>query len=139
MESIYLTQKAYESGQFKVVDSFPNPSIKNVLMGGEKIRVNIISPDQTVTVASLTEQEKQWFGARNRDVVMVTVNNAHFPTELMAGVIDGRYNENHEKSRRYGWINSCNTGSGSALILKSKIDECVRLLQAVGFEVEYEH
>jgi hypothetical protein len=137
MERIYLTQEAFESSRYHVVKSYPNPNIKAVLMNGKKFMVNIITPDQKVTVSNLTKQEQEWYGARNHDVVMVTVENGYFPTELLAGVIDGRYSENHYISRRYGWINSMSTGTGSGLILKSKIDDCVQFLKSVGYEVEY--
>ena len=120
-----------------ITEHYPNPIVKGIEAGGQKMRLHIITPGVTVVFKEMTEGDARWHTRHGRahfgeGVVMVSCD--WFPKDLLVGVEGQEYSEDTELSKRTGWVPSLNTGTNCAVFRASGIPEVKRILVANGFD-----
>lgn len=112
MNTIYLEPEIYD--KIEAVETFPNPDVKIGLFGNEKCR---LQKTCLVKVEDLSSERTAWFtnitDSADNQFVMVDCENGFFPTDLVCGVINGKYDPNTELAKQSGYVES-NSSSGSA-------------------------
>lgn len=123
----------------KVID-YPNEWFKDA--GG--IRYHIINPDMKYRITELDKKSYAWYLGMSydsyakhlkeifgdEDARVFVLECDWFPTELVAGVSNGRYCNTSSLSRKTGWIRSFGTVE---LFRAEKIQEAIAILNKNGF------
>lgn len=144
METRYVSPEKFSkvSKGKKVVD-YPNEWIKDV----NGIQHHIINPDMEYKISVLEKKSYPWylgmtyesyskavkemFGDGNARVFVLECD--WFPTELVAGVTNGRYCNTSSLSRKTGWIRSFGT---IELFRAAKVEEAISILNKYGFKFD---
>jgi len=134
MKTIFC--KPYQIKKHKIIENFPNKQIKHCIDSkGEKYKLHIIYPNDTIKIKVLDETEVLWFtGKSDLKVTMLTLN--WMPKELFCGVSNGFYNQFSELAKKTGYIRSVNTGTTSLCFLSDKVQVALNILIKKGFKVE---
>lgn len=142
METRYVSPEKFSkvSKGKKIVD-YPNPWFKDV----NSIRYHIINPDMEYKISVLEKKSYPWYlGMTYEDYVKETkemfgdedarvfvLECDWFPTELVAGVVNGRYSNTSSLSRKTGWIRSF----GSIELFRAEmVEEAIFILNKYGFK-----
>ena len=133
MNTIYLK----DLSGCKVVNTYPNPQIVDAIKDDDLVRVHIIDKDDIVTMKRLTPNEIAWYCPQIKDKSVTMLHCNWFPKELIAGVIDHRFDKNAPLSQLTGWIQSVNTGSNAECFFTNKVHEALNILEQNGFTVKY--
>lgn len=137
----YVTPKAFSKitkGK-KVVD-YPNEWIKDI----DGVRYHIVNPEMVYKITELKKESYLWylgmsydsyahhlkemFGDDDARVYMLECD--WFPTELVAGIKNGRFSNTSALSQRTGWIRSFGR---IELFRASRINEAIALLNKNHF------
>lgn len=143
METKYVTPEKFSklSKGKKVVD-YPNPWFKDV----NGIRYHIINPEMEYKIELLPKESYLWYLGmsfesyskhleeimNDEDPRVFVFSCEWFPTELVAGVTNGRFCNTSALSLNTGWIRTMNSDYFRA----SKVKEAIRILNANGFMFE---
>ena len=122
----------------KVINTFPNPVFYDVDFEGELCRLHLLNDENNIIhFKKLTSDEKSWYcpQIKNDDIIMLS--GEWFPTELVAGVINGRFDSKSDLSLATGWIQSFNTGSSNECFKLSRVYEAIYILEKEGFKIKY--
>lgn len=87
--------------------------------------------EMIIACKKMTEQEASWYNALPDSYGLRVTNYGWFPTEIIMGVIKGRY----EDTRKIGATISGNMGSAGLAVTDYK--EACRLLSEAGCIIEY--
>jgi hypothetical protein len=128
----YLYCKENQVKKYEIIENFPNPYFKKVLYKNEICTLHIIANDieNTIRIKELTKDEINWYCPQmvNKNERIIMFGFEWFPKELIAGVIDGRYNPKHKLSLSTGYIQSVNSGSHNECFILSKFNEVIKIL-----------
>lgn len=143
MKTKYVTSEKFTnlSKGKKVVD-YPNPWFKDV----NGIRYHIINPEMKYKIELLPKDSYLWYLGmsfesytkhlkevmNDEDPRVFVLSCEWFPTELVAGVVNGRFCNTSSLSLKTGWIRTMNSDYFRA----SKVKEAIRILNANGFMFE---
>lgn len=137
----YVTPKAFlklSKGR-KVVD-YPNEWIKDV----EEVRYHIVNPDMKYEIYELGKEHYCWYLGMtpesyastlkemfgDEDTRVFVLKCEWFPTELVAGIKNGRFCNTASLSRKTGWIRSF---GNIELFRASCIEEAIAILNKNHF------
>ena len=123
----------------KVVD-YPNEWIKDVA----GVRYQIVNPDMEYQITELRKESYAWYLGMTYEDYASTLKEMFgdddarvfvlkcewFPTELVAGIKDGRYSNTTALSRKTGWIRSF---GNVELFRASCIEEAIAILNKHHF------
>lgn len=123
----------------KVVD-YPNELIKDVA----GVRYQIVNPDMKYEITELRKESYAWYLGMTYEDYASTLKEMFgdddarvfvlkcewFPTELVAGIKNGRYSNVSELSRKTGWIRSF---GNVELFRASCIEEAIAILNKNHF------
>lgn len=130
----YLTEAEFKSrfSDQSVVKHYPNPRCKRVGNG----YYHIID-GEVITVRELTKSEVLWYLGIDTEerFVQMSDSSGHFPTNLVAGVINGVFHQLAPLSQVTGWV-SANMGTRSVALRLEKAENAIQILKDVGFEVK---
>jgi len=122
---------------FKIIKSYPNPVFYAIELNGELCRLHIRDKEgKIVYFKKLDEIESAWYCPQIKSDKIIMLSCEWFPKELIAGVLNGRYDVNTDLSRATGWVQSFNTGSNSECFRESKVHEAIYILEKNGFELK---
>lgn len=123
----------------KVID-YPNEWIKDV----DGIRYHIVNPEMQYKISELEKKSYPWYlGMTYDDYAKATkemfgdddarvfvLECEWFPTELVAGVVGGRFRNTSSLSRKTGWIRTFGT---IELFRAAKVEDAIAILNKHGF------
>lgn len=126
----------------KVVD-YPNEWFKNV----NGILYHIINPDMEYKILLLKKESYSWYLGMVYDDYSKMVKEKFgdddarvfilecdwFPTELVAGVTNGKFCNTSSLSRRTGWIRTC---YNIELFRAERVEEAISILNKHGFNFD---
>ena len=126
----------------KVVD-YPNPWIKDV----NGIRHHIINPDMEYKISVLEKKSYPWYLGMtyedyaketkemfgDEDARVFVLECEWFPTELVAGVVNGKFSNTSSLSRKTGWLRSFGV---IELFRAEKVEEAISILNKHGFKFD---
>lgn len=137
MKTIYC--KLSDIRKHNVIENYPNEQIKKCYnkKTNEVYILHIIYPQDKISIKELTFDESQWFcGNRDKSIKFTSLTCNWFPKGLISGVIESKYNMNHELSKQTGWVRSVNAGSRMEVFLSNKVINAIDILMDKGFEIE---
>lgn len=126
----------------KKVIHYPNEWIKDV----NGIRYHIINPDMKYNISEIEKKSYPWYLGMTYESYSKAVKEIFgdddarvfilecewFPTELVAGVTNGRYCNTSALSRKTGWLRSHNAD----LFRAAKVGEAIAILNKHGFKFD---
>jgi hypothetical protein len=122
----------------KIVREFPNPVFFDVEYKNSLYRLHLITDDNNkIFIKKLNESERAWYCPQIKTDEIVMLSGEWFPKELIAGVINGRYDASSYLSRATGWVQSFNTGSNAECFRSSRVIEAIYILEKNGFVIQY--
>lgn len=137
----FVTPKAFSKiAKGKKVVEYPNEWIKDV----NGVRYQIVNPDMQYQITELPKESYAWYLGMSYEDYASTLKEMFgdddarvfvlkcewFPTELVAGVKDGRYSNVSALSRKTGWIRSF---GNVELFRASCIEEAIAILNKHHF------
>lgn len=144
METRYVSPKKFSkvSKGKKVVD-YPNEWIKDV----NGTRHHIINPDMEYKISVLEKKSYPWYLGMtyeeyakatkemfgDEDARVFVLECDWFPTELVAGIANGRYSNTSSLSRKTGWLRSFGV---IELFRAEKVEEAISILNKYGFKFD---
>lgn len=143
METVYTTPAKFAKiSKGKNVKNHPNPWFKDI----EGKRYHIINPDMEYQIELLDQKNYLWYLGMtyesytrhlkeildDDDPRVYVLTCDWFPTELVAGIVNGRFCNTSELSKKTGWIRTFNSDYFRA----SKVKEAIRILNKHGFKFD---
>lgn len=141
MKTKYVTPERFASiSRGKDIKHYPNEWIKEI--GG--ICYHIINPDMKYHVEEVSKNDYPWYLGMTYDNYSKQIQERFgeadarifalrcdwFPTDLVAGVRNGRYNNMTSLSKKTGWIKTfCNV----ELFRAERLPEAIAILNKNGF------
>lgn len=144
MKTKYVSPARFERiSRGKDVKNYPNPWIKDIA----GVRYHIINPDMEYEITLLDKDSYPWYlGMTYEDYSKVVKelfdeDDAHvyvlrcdwFPTELVAGIQNGRYSNHAPLSQKTGWIR---TFGNIELFRAGAVKTGIGILNSAGFKFD---
>lgn len=141
MKTKYISPERFSKvSRGKKVTNHPNEWFKDV----DGIRYHIVNPNMKYKVSVLDRKSYPWYLGMTHesysdhvkeifgddDSRVFVLECEWFPTELVAGVTNGRFCNTSSLSRKTGWIRSFGT---IELFRASKVEEAIAILNKNGF------
>ncbi len=144
METRYISPEKFSKvSKGKKVIHYPNEWIKDV----NGIRYHIVNPNMEYKISELEQKSYPWYLGMTFDDYSKTVKEMFgdddarvfvlecdwFPTELVAGINNGRYSNTSSLSRKTGWIR---TFGAIELFRAEMVKEAISILNKHGFKFD---
>lgn len=144
METRYISPEKFSKvSKGKKVIHYPNEWIKDV----KGIRYHIVNPNMEYKISELEQKSYPWYLGMTFDDYSKTVKEMFgdddarvfvlecdwFPTELVAGINNGRYSNTSSLSRKTGWIR---TFGAIELFRAEMVKEAISILNKHGFKFD---
>ena len=138
----YVTPRGFaRMSKGKKVTDYPNPWIKDI----DGVCCQIINPDMEYKISTIGKEHYPWYLGMtfeeyakqvkeifgDDDARVFALECEWFPTHLVAGVRNGRYNNMTSLSRKSGWIR---TFGGMDLFRASQVKTAIAILNKAGFK-----
>lgn len=143
METVYTTPEEFGViRKGKNVIDYPNQWFKDI----EGRRFHIINPEMEYKIEILDPKNYLWYLGMtyesyskhlkeifdDDDPKVYILSCEWFPTELVAGIVNGRFCNTSELSQKTGWIRTFN----SDFFRASKVREAIKILNKNGFKFD---
>lgn len=144
METRYVSPEKFSKvSKGKEIVDYPNQWFKDV----NGVRHHIINPDMEYKISVLEKKSYPWYLGMTYEDYAREINEMFgdddarvfvlecdwFPTELVAGVVNGRFCNTSSLSRKTGWIRSFGT---IELFRAEKVAEAISILNKHGFKFD---
>lgn len=95
---------------------------------------HFLFPDEiNIVFTKMSDSDCIWHNVPAGSYHGYTANYGWFPTSLVAGVVNHRFDPNTELSKHSGYIDSCNLGTMGHAFLH--IDNAIKILTDKGYNV----
>ena len=95
-------------------------------------------PDEIIiTYTLLSDSERQWYGGLSYKTYIVGCENyGWFPTEILMGITNHKFDSKHPKSLKHGASIGVNTGTMNILVEAYGLEETIKTLKENGYNVK---
>ena len=136
----YLFVKEADFAEYakdQIVKDYPNKYVKDVA----GVEIHIIPTGETIVFKKMSKSDIEYYIGNIEEEVYEASTSilGWFPTELVCGTVNGRYDTKSDLAKITGWIptNGC-FGSKNDAFRGFKVDFAAELLKNAGFNVRFE-